>query len=57
MVDGATQCIEVARDKQIVIDAELPNILRTTKGVPFKRIEKMIGKNRHAATAVPTGKN
>ena len=42
MVDGATQCIELARDKQIVIDAELPNILRTTKGVPFKRIEKLL---------------
>ena len=28
-----------------------------TKGVPFKRIEKMIGKIRHATTAVPKGKN
>ena len=56
MVDGATQCIEMARDKQSVIDAELHNIMRMKKGVPFKLIEKLIGKIRHAATAVPKGK-
>ena len=38
MVDGATRCIELVRDKQSVIDAELHKILRITKGVPFKRI-------------------
>ena len=53
MVDGATRCIELARDKQIAIDAELHKIVRMTNGVPFKRVEK----RRHAATAVPTGIN
>ena len=57
MVDGATRCIEMAQDKQSAIDTELQNIVRMKKGVPFKRIEKLIGKIRHAATAVPTGKN
>ena len=55
MGDGATRCIKLARDKQSLIDAELHKIVRTTKGVPFKLIEKLIGKIRHAATAVPTG--
>ena len=44
MVDGATRCIELARNKQSVIDAELHKIVRIKKGVPFKRIEKLIGK-------------
>ena len=56
MVDVATQCIELAWDKQSAIDAELHTILRMTKGVPFKRIETLIGKIRHAAIVVPTGK-
>ena len=57
MVDGATKCMELVRDKQNVIDAELHKIVRMTKEVPFKKIEKLIGKIRHAATVVPTGKN
>ena len=57
MVDGATQCIELAREKQSAIDAELHKILRMKKGMKFKRIEKMIGRIWHAATAVPTVKN
>ena len=36
VIDGATQCIEFARDNQSAINAELQNILGTTKGVPFK---------------------
>ena len=56
MVDGATRCIELARDNQTAIDAELQKIVRMKKGVPFKPIEKLIGKIRHAATSVPTGK-
>ena len=55
MVDGATRCIELAQDKQSFIDAELQNNVRMKKGVPFKRLEKLIGKIRHATTAVPTG--
>ena len=57
MVDGAAQCIELARDKQSAIDAELHKIVRMTKGVPLKLTEKLIGKIRHSAIAVPTGKH
>ena len=42
MVDGETRCIELARDKQSAIGVDLQNIVRMTKGVPFKRIEKLI---------------
>ena len=56
MVYGATRCIELARGKQSAIDTELHKIVRMTKGLPFKQIEKLIGKIRHAAIAVPTGK-
>ena len=56
MVDGSTRCIELARDKKNAIDAEMHNILLMTKGMPFKQVEKLIGKIRHAATAGPTGK-
>ena len=55
-VDDATLCIELERDKQSAIDVDLHKIVRMTKGVPFKRIEKLIEKIRHASTAVPTGK-
>ena len=57
IVDGATRCIELTRDNQKTINTDLHKILRTTKGVPFKRIEKLIGKIQHTETAVPTGKN
>ena len=40
-----------------MIDAELHNIVRITKVVPLKLIEKLIGKILHAATEVPRGKN
>ena len=56
MVDGATMCIKMAQDKKSVIDADLHKIVCMSKWVPFKQIEKLIGKIRHAATAVPTGK-
>ena len=32
MVDGATRCIELARDKQSAIDAELHKIVRIKRG-------------------------
>ena len=57
MVDGATRCIKLAQDKQGEIEAELHKIVRMKKGGPLKRIEKLIGNIRHAATAIPTGKN
>ena len=56
MVDGAIRCIELAREKQSAIDAEMHKIVRMTKGVPFKQIEKLIGKIRHAATGELMGK-
>ena len=40
MSDGATWCIKLARDKQSEIDEELHSIVRMTKGVRFKQIEK-----------------
>ena len=45
MVDSATQCIKLARDKQSVMDVYLHNIVRMKKGVPFKRIEDLIKKS------------
>ena len=57
MVYGATRCIELSRYKKSVVDAELHKIVRMRKGMPFKRLEEMIGKIRHAATTVPTGEN
>ena len=45
MVDGATRCIKLERDKESEIDAELHEIVRMTKGVPFKQIEKLIVKS------------
>ena len=57
MLDGGTRCIELARKKQEDIDHELHCIIRMSSGVPFKRVEKLIGKIRHAAIGVPTGKN
>ena len=38
IVDSATRYIELARDKQSAIDADLHNIMHMTKEVPFKRI-------------------
>ena len=55
MVDGATQCIGLEQYKQSAIDAELHKIVRITKGLSLKIIEKLNGKIRHAATAVLTG--
>ena len=57
MVDGATHCIELSREKQSAIDEELHKILRINKGVPFKLIEKFIGKIRYVTKTVPTGEN
>ena len=40
MVDGATWCIKLARETKTAIDVDLHNIVRMTKMVPLKRIEK-----------------
>ena len=44
MVDGATRCIKLARDKQSTIYTELHKIVHIAKGMPFKRIEKILEK-------------
>ena len=55
IINGVTQCIKLSQDKQIVINTELHDIVRMTKGVPLKKIEKLIGKIRHVATVVSMG--
>ena len=54
--DGATRCIELAGKKQNTILRELKTILRMRRGVPFKRLEKIVGKLRHASIGIPCGK-
>lgn len=56
MIDGATRCIELAEKKQAAILLELKTVLRIKSGVPFKRVEKLVGKLRHAAIGIPAGK-
>ena len=56
VMDGATRCIELAEKKQKAILAELKTVLRIKNGVPFKRVEKLVGKLRHAAIGIPAGK-
>jgi hypothetical protein len=56
MMDGATRCIELAEKKQKAILLELTTVLRIKRGVPFKRMEKLVGKLRHAAIGIPAGK-
>ena len=56
MLDGATRCIELAAKKQETILKELKVVLRMRRGVPFKRLEKLVGKLRHASIGIPAGK-
>ena len=56
MMDDATRCIELAEKKQAAILAELKIVARIKNGVPFKRMEKLIGKLRHASVGIPAGK-
>ena len=56
MVNGATRCIELARDKQSTIYADLNNIVRMTKRGGIQMNEKLIGKIKDAAPSVQTGK-
>jgi hypothetical protein len=55
LFDGATRCIELPSDKQDRIQVELKAILRL-KTVPRKRLEKIVGKLRHAAIGIPAGR-
>ena len=56
-MDGATRCIELLEKKQQAIQKELKTILRIKSGVPFKRVERLVGKLRHAAIGIPQGKS
>merc|ERR1712127_775995 len=53
---GATRCIELAEKKRDAILLELKTILRIRNGVPFKRLQKLVGKLRHASIGIPMGK-
>ena len=55
-MDGATRCIKLAEKKQKAILTELKTVLRIRNGVPFKRVEKLVGKLKHAAIGIPAGK-
>lgn len=53
--DGARRCIELPIKKIEAMRAELLGLLRQTD-MPYKRFEKIVGKLRHAAIGLPTGK-
>ena len=56
MFDGGTRCIELTENRQNALLDELKKVVRIKSGVPFKRMEKLVGKLRHAAIGVPAGK-
>ena len=55
LFDGATRCIELPADKQERMQLELKSILRLQR-IPRKRLEKIVGKLRHAAIGIPAGR-
>jgi hypothetical protein len=55
LFDGATRCIELPTDKQERMLIELKSIVRL-KRIPRKRLEKIVGKLRHAAIGIPAGR-
>ena len=56
MFDGGTRCIELTENCQKALLKELKQVVRVRSGVPFNRMEKLVGKLRHAAIGVPAGK-
>ena len=54
--DGALRYIELAEKNQTAILKEITAVLRIESGVPFKRVEKLVGKLRHATIGIPDGK-
>ncbi|KAL7548503.1 hypothetical protein ACHAWF_011783 [Thalassiosira exigua] len=56
VMDGATRCIELAEKKQEAILSELRKVLRMRRGVPLKRMQRLVGKLRHASIGIPAGK-
>jgi hypothetical protein len=55
LFDGATRCIELPANKQEHMQLELKSILRLTS-IPHNRLEKIVGKLRHAAIGIPAGR-
>ena len=55
-MDCATCCIELAGKNQKVILMELKRVLRIKNGVPFKQVEKLVGKLHHTAIGIMVGK-
>ena len=56
VMDGATRCIELAQKKREAILSDLKMILRKKNGVPFKKLQQIVGKLRHASIGVPAGR-
>jgi hypothetical protein len=56
IMDGATMCIELSEKKRETMLKELKDVLRSRRGVPFKRFERLVGKLRHASIGIPAGK-
>ena len=56
MFDGGTRCIKLTEKRQETLLKELRQVVRIRDGVLFKRMEKLVGKLRHAAIGVPAGK-
>ena len=44
------------RKKQKAILVELKSVLRMKNGIPFKLVEKLVGKLCYAAIGIPAGK-
>ncbi len=55
-MDGATRDIELARKKQDTIILELKTIFKIRNGVPFKQVQKFVGKLYHASIGIQMGK-
>ena len=53
VIEGAAQCIELAKKKRIALLTELKTVLQMNGDVPFKRFQKVVGKLRHAAIGIP----
>ncbi len=52
---GATRCIELAEKKVATSPAKFKKVLRMGRSIPFKQIQKLIGKLRHVLISIPAG--
>ena len=55
-MNGTTRCIKLAEKKQKEILLRLKTVLLIKNGVPFKQVEKLLGKLCHAAIEILAGK-